>query len=130
MLSVSIGTVHGVVLVVSLSVPTDEILIVLLDAASEQLEEHHQEDDANAGTGHHACAADAPGGGDEAGIDCVPIPEHLGFHWSVRCKKLAIMCIHTSILQSDIIWDEWSIAMSGVVVAVVAVEVAGIVWVE
>ena len=59
----------------------DEKAVVLLDRAPEELERHDEQDDADAGACEHACRGDVPGGGDEAGVDCVPVPEHLGFGW-------------------------------------------------
>jgi len=55
----------------------DQKSVVFLDAASEELEEHDQQDDADTGSGEHACAADVPGRRDEAGVDRVPVPKHL-----------------------------------------------------
>lgn len=51
--------------------------VVLLGQAAEELEGHDEEDDADAGAGEHALGLDLPGLGDEAGVDDVPVPEHL-----------------------------------------------------
>lgn len=55
----------------------DDEAVVLLGQAAEELEGHDEEDDADAGAGEHALGLDLPGLGDEAGVDDVPVPEHL-----------------------------------------------------
>lgn len=55
----------------------DEEAVVLLGQAAEELESHDEEDDTDAGTREHALGLDLPGLGDEAGVNDVPVPEHL-----------------------------------------------------
>lgn len=55
----------------------DEEAVVLLGQAAEELQSHDEEDDADAGARKHALGLDLPGLGDEAGINDVPVPEHL-----------------------------------------------------
>lgn len=52
----------------------DEVAVVFLCGAPEQFEGHDEEDDADAGTGHHGFGFYLPGGGDEASVDGVPVP--------------------------------------------------------
>ena len=56
---------------------TKEVTIPLFDGAAECFEGHDEEDYADAGTGKHALGCYAPSFSDEAGVDRVPIPEHL-----------------------------------------------------
>jgi hypothetical protein len=51
--------------------------IVLLAEAAEELDENDEENDADAGGGEGALGRDAPGRAQEAGIDGVPVPQHL-----------------------------------------------------
>lgn len=53
-----------------------ETIVFALQTA-EELEEEHEGDDANAGPGEHAFGGDVPCRGEEACVDCVPVPEHL-----------------------------------------------------
>lgn len=62
---------------VSGDVLLDDVAVPFLDGAAEELEGHDEEDDADAGAGEHTLAGDAPGRGDEAGVDGVPVPQHL-----------------------------------------------------
>ena len=55
----------------------EEEAVVLLDGATEELERHGQQDDADARAGHHARRGDLPRRGDEARVDRVPVPQHL-----------------------------------------------------
>lgn len=58
-------------------VRADEVSVVLLDRAAQELKRHGQENDTDAGPGKHAARGDVPAGGDEARVDCVPVPQHL-----------------------------------------------------
>lgn len=51
--------------------------VVLLAEAAEELDEDDEQQDANAGSDHHAVVGDVPRRGQEACIDGVPIPQHL-----------------------------------------------------
>lgn len=60
-------------------VGADEVAVVLLAGAAEGLEGQDEEHDAYAGAGKHAGGRNVPRLGDEARVDCLPVPEHLWF---------------------------------------------------
>jgi hypothetical protein len=60
----------------------DDVSVIFFDTSSQKLEEHDEEDDADARAGEHAGAADVPTGGKKACVDGVPVPEHLRWGWS------------------------------------------------
>lgn len=66
---------HGV----SLELPLQTFLIVLADAP-EELEGDAEKCHANAGDSEHGFRSDMPGGGEETGIDRIPVPDHLLDH--------------------------------------------------
>lgn len=55
----------------------DEEAVVFFGGAAQELERDDEEDDADAGASEHALAGDVPGAREEAGVDGVPVPEHL-----------------------------------------------------
>jgi hypothetical protein len=55
----------------------DDEAVILLGQAAEEFQGHDEEDDTNARAGKHALGLDLPGLGDEAGVNDVPVPEHL-----------------------------------------------------
>lgn len=56
----------------------DEISVVFLDGAAQQLEHESEQEDADTGAGKDGVGGDAPLGGEEAGVCCVEVEEHLG----------------------------------------------------
>lgn len=60
-----------------LVVTRDEKAVELLGTTAQELKQHHQQHDANAGDSKGPGRAHMPGRGDEAGVDGVPVPEHL-----------------------------------------------------
>lgn len=56
----------------------DDVAVVFLACATEEFERHDQEDDADAGAGEGPSGVNVPGAGEEASVDCVPVPQHLG----------------------------------------------------
>jgi len=56
---------------------TKEVTIPFLDGAAECFEGHDEEDDADARAGEHSLGCYVPRFRDEAGVNCVPVPEHL-----------------------------------------------------
>lgn len=54
----------------------DEVSVVFLDGAAEELEGQGEEEDADAGAGEHGGRGDAPLGGEEAGVDGVEVEQH------------------------------------------------------
>ena len=61
----------------SSGVDAAKVVVELALETAEELEDHDEEDDANAGAREGPLAGDVPGAGDEAGVDRVPVPEHL-----------------------------------------------------
>lgn len=55
----------------------DDIAIVFLAGAAQSLEDDYEQNHADAGAREGALGLDAPRAGDEAGVDSVPIPQHL-----------------------------------------------------
>lgn len=59
------------------AVLSDQKAVVLFGGAAEHFEGDDQQHNADAGAGKDAAGGDLPGLGDEAGVDGVPVPEHL-----------------------------------------------------
>lgn len=56
---------------------SDDVTIIFPLRATNKLEADDDEDDADAGTGELGARSVVPAASDEAGIDSVPVPEHL-----------------------------------------------------
>lgn len=56
---------------------TDDPLVVFFGQPAQELEHDDHQHDADAGGGEGAARGDLPGLVEEAGIDGVPVPEHL-----------------------------------------------------
>ena len=54
-----------------------QTLFIILAYAPEELEGDTKKGDANAGDSEHGLSCDVPRGGKKAGIDGVPVPDHL-----------------------------------------------------
>ena len=72
-----VGAAVAVVAVACAEGARDVAVVVALQAAQE-LEGEDEAGDAEAGAGEHGGGGDVPGGGEEAGVEGVPVPEHLG----------------------------------------------------
>lgn len=60
-----------------LCVRVHEVPVVFLDQSTEGLDQERDEEDADTGGRHVAGRANLPAFGEEARVDCVPIPDHL-----------------------------------------------------
>jgi hypothetical protein len=56
----------------------DKIAVVFFAGAAQEFEQDDEQDDADAGAGEHASAGYVPRARDEASVDGVPVPQHLG----------------------------------------------------
>ena len=55
----------------------EDVAIVLALQAAQELKEDDESDHGGAGPEEGRVGRDAPAGGDEAGVNCIPVPEHL-----------------------------------------------------